>query len=182
MGKTMVRWLVLFFICFAVEARYFIRVERLHKDIHPDFRATAKYFESLTGKKLDDITIGYVDEVLPFGNDKYVTIGLANAVIPKGAEIDIGFYDYIYLSPEQKDWLILHELGHAVCHLPHTDYNENKLVNFFEKIAVFINLMVIEQPYGDGCPSHMMTTYMPNERCAKKHYMNYMVTLQQGCK
>lgn len=74
-------------------------------------------------------------------------------------EIHINPENWKWLTPIQKEILIIHELGHSECFiLKHDD----RLLT-------------------DGCYASIMSTYMDSDDCLKKHYIELKDDLRRKC-
>lgn len=161
-------------------ASSFLRLNHIHSGIDPEFQQQYDYFYFLTEAKQIELTIGFVDDIyMPFNQ---MILGTSNRVILGGNEIDINRKYWKTLSYAERDLLILHEMGHAVCKLAHSDYNPNPVISILESVLVLLGQMTIRDNFPDGCPSNAMSTLMPSTMCIQKHYIAYMISLQEGCK
>lgn len=74
-------------------------------------------------------------------------------------EIQINRKYWVDASEYEKYLLVFHEMGHCKCHLMHDS-----------------------DILADGCPKSIMSPYLPNEVCAEKHFIDYMIDLSKRCR
>ena len=133
-----------------------IRTIPKHKGIDPAFKAYASEFTLLTGKKLDNFSMGFAN--LPTKGPNQI-IGMCWPTLFLRGEVDIDKGFWQYTNKLQRRSLILHELGHCVCLAAH----DTSL-------------------YNNGCPkSHMFPTSV-STWCIKKHGKQMDEDLIKKCK
>lgn len=77
---------------------------------------------------------------------------------------------------------IMHELGHCVCHLAHTEESGGTgLGDIIEKIFFRIGFLEKKNDLYDGCPSSIMYPVEFSDKCFMEHEEYYYEELKNRC-
>lgn len=131
-----------------------------------------------TNRRLNNIDFS-IEEL---GDDR--SIGICYPITLMGrAKIVISSKYFNTSSEAGKITTLLHELGHAVCHLPHTEPND--LQGFGDKAERLLFKMNILKKFDsleDGCPVSLMYPSEFADECFYNHQDYYYEELKNKCK
>lgn len=149
--------------------------------VHPAFDDYVDDFEKILPKYSEDVRrlrIGFVD--FPRVKDEAYTIGRCNLSITFNHTVTIDNTYWKGSTPTGKYFTMLHEFGHCVCYMSHTEPTSGlmgKLEEFLFKIGLWVKKGYLE----DGCPASIMHPSDFGEECAVRHFNYYIKEFKQSC-
>jgi hypothetical protein len=98
--------------------------------------------------------------------------------LPFNQEIEID-RDWWERNPSKfvREQLIFHELGHCILMRPHTEYSDEGIISWMEKILYQLGLIEYLGYLEDGCPSSTMHPYIIPDVCIHRHREHYIKEL-----
>lgn len=149
--------------------------------INPEFDPYVKDFQILVPEfkdQVEKVDIDFYDFKKKEKN--FNTIGRCNynLIEPNSITIDVEYWGYS--SPTSKYFTVLHEIGHCVCHLPHSEVSTG-FTGWLEDFLFDLGIWKKKGYLNDGCPASIMHPSEFSEFCALNHYYYYLEEFRQSC-
>ena len=149
----------------------------------PEFEPYIQEFKYILG---NSPLVSIVDNTkIIFGdlekNEKYNIAGVCKNMLWTYPTIEIDKTTWKTLDFDEKNMLIVHELGHCVCKRLHTELSTNGFAAFFEKIAHSLGLISKRGYLKDNCPVSLMHPTDIQWECNRRHNDYYIKEMREEC-
>jgi hypothetical protein len=151
--------------------------------IHSEFSDYVSDFSKLLpqhAEKANNLNMHFSD----FRNSKKESdrnvLGRCTYSLLYGNTIEIDTTYWYSSTPTSKYFTILHEMGHCVCYIHHSQPTQGllgKLEDFLFKLGVWKKKGFLD----DGCPASIMFPSEFAESCYLKHFYHYINEFKQSC-
>jgi len=151
------------------------------RGVDPEFKDHVKDFGFLLPEYREEskrLSIGFVDFPKTDGDN---TIGRCSLSITFNHTITIDREYWKTATPTSQYFTMLHEMGHCVCYLNHSEPTSGlvgKLEEFLFKIGIWTKKGYLE----DGCPASIMHPNEFGEICSIRHFNYYINEFKQSCR
>lgn len=169
-------------IIFVIMAAFLIsctpsaRLSPHYKGVNNDLRPYLDSFKEEIAPNKYDLTID-------FDNLPGTTAGTCFYIPPKKREIAIDRYQWLILTPAQKEGLVYHELAHCTCNMGHEYILSGIRVRYDGSLIWSIfNSRSSDGFFKDKCPKSLMYPNILDHDCYKKHRKEYIKHLKSICK
>lgn len=167
--------LLLFFLtCCSAQKKIIPNELRPYSDLFRD--------RILTSKKMKD-RLDTVDFEIKYYKDADYVGKCYPVTLNGNPKIIINKYYFDKSTESSKISDIMHELGHCVCHLAHTEESEEGGIgDTIEGVSFRLGFLNEMDDLSDGCPSSIMYPIEFSDKCFDAHKDYYYQELKNRCK
>ena len=109
------------------------------------------------------------------------TLGMCKGMYMDTTDINIDIEYWKTATDLSKKFTVLHELGHCICTLGHTEIRNGFWESVFDTLKFKLGIGIRKGYLKDGCPASLMHPYEFDWFCMYTHYDYYMQELKQSC-